>query len=102
MGYLLDGTWRNDAPNTDAHGRFVRQASRFHHWVTPDGAPGPAQLSSRDDVDDLEKREEHPQDRGGVDDDGECVVVHASPKERTRRVQYALRSVADALGAFTR
>ena len=42
MGYLLDGTWRNDAPNTDAHGRFVRQASRFHHWVTPDGAPGPA------------------------------------------------------------
>jgi len=41
MGYLLDGVWRDDAPNTDAHGRFVRQASRFHNWVTPDGAPGP-------------------------------------------------------------
>ena len=40
MGYLLDGVWRDDAPNTDAHGRFVRQASRFHNWVTPDGAAG--------------------------------------------------------------
>jgi putative glutathione S-transferase len=41
MGFLLDGVWRDDAPNTDAHGRFVRQASRFHNWITPDGAPGP-------------------------------------------------------------
>ena len=40
MGFLLDGIWRNDAPSTDAHGRFVRQASRFHNWVTPDGAAG--------------------------------------------------------------
>ncbi len=42
MGFLLEGVWRDDAPNTDAHGRFVRQASRYHNWITPDGAPGPA------------------------------------------------------------
>jgi len=42
MGFLLEGVWRDDAPNTDAHGRFVRQASRYHNWVTPDGAPGPS------------------------------------------------------------
>ena len=42
MGFLLDGVWRDDAPNTDAHGRFVRQASRYHNWVTPDGARGPS------------------------------------------------------------
>src|SRR5690606_1467041 len=29
------------APYADKTGRFVRQASRFHNWVTPDGAPGP-------------------------------------------------------------
>ena len=40
MGFLLEGVWRDDAVNTDAHGRFVRQASRYHNWVTPDGAPG--------------------------------------------------------------
>jgi putative glutathione S-transferase len=41
MGFLLDGVWRADAPTTDAHGRFIRQASRYHNWITPDGAPGP-------------------------------------------------------------
>jgi putative glutathione S-transferase len=40
MGFLLEGVWRDDAPNTDAHGRFVRQASRYHNWITPDGGPG--------------------------------------------------------------
>jgi glutathionyl-hydroquinone reductase len=42
MGYLLDGHWHEDAPSTDKSGRFVRQASRFRNWVTPDGSPGPA------------------------------------------------------------
>lgn len=41
MGYLLDGHWHEQAPYADKTGRFVRQASRFHNWVTPDGAPGP-------------------------------------------------------------
>jgi putative glutathione S-transferase len=41
MGYLLDGHWHEEAPSNDASGRFVREASRFHHWVTPDGAAGP-------------------------------------------------------------
>jgi putative glutathione S-transferase len=42
MGYLLDGHWHEEAPSNDASGQFVRQASRFHNWITPDGAPGPA------------------------------------------------------------
>ena len=41
MGYLLDGHWHEEAPSNDASGRFVREASRFHHCVTPDGAAGP-------------------------------------------------------------
>jgi glutathionyl-hydroquinone reductase len=41
MGYLLDGHWHEQAPYADKTGRFVRQASRFHHWVTADGAAGP-------------------------------------------------------------
>jgi glutathionyl-hydroquinone reductase len=40
MGYLLDGHWHEEAPYADKTGRFVRQASRFHSWVTPDGTPG--------------------------------------------------------------
>ena len=42
MGYLLDGVWREDALTNDERGRFVRQASKFHNWVTPDGSPGPS------------------------------------------------------------
>jgi putative glutathione S-transferase len=41
MGHLLDGVWREDFFNHDERGRFVRQATRFHNWVTVDGAPGP-------------------------------------------------------------
>ena len=40
MGYLLDGVWREDVLTNDEHGRFVRQASKFHNWITPDGSPG--------------------------------------------------------------
>lgn len=41
MGYLLDGIWHEDAPSTDKSGRFVREATSFHSWVTPGGEPGP-------------------------------------------------------------
>ncbi len=41
---LVDGKWQDDwrtQSRTDDQGRFVRKASTFRHWVTPDGAPGP-------------------------------------------------------------
>ncbi|MCC6610355.1 MAG: glutathione S-transferase family protein [Burkholderiales bacterium] len=41
MGHLLDGVWREDFFDHDERGRFVRQATRFHSWITPDGAAGP-------------------------------------------------------------
>jgi putative glutathione S-transferase len=41
MGYLLDGVWREDALPNDERGRFIRQASKFHNWITSDGSPGP-------------------------------------------------------------
>jgi glutathionyl-hydroquinone reductase len=41
MGYLLDGVWREDVLTNDERGRFVRQASKFHNWITRDGSPGP-------------------------------------------------------------
>ncbi len=41
MGQLIDGVWQDDvAQHKD--GRFVRPATRFRNWVTPDGAPGPS------------------------------------------------------------
>jgi putative glutathione S-transferase len=40
MGCLLDGVWHEDQPPSDERGRFVRQASRYRNWITPDGAPG--------------------------------------------------------------
>jgi putative glutathione S-transferase len=42
MGYLLDGVWHEDALPNDERGRFIRQASKFHNWITPDGSPGPS------------------------------------------------------------
>lgn len=42
---LVDGKWTGawqPVQATDAKGGFLRQASRFRHWVTPDGAPGPS------------------------------------------------------------
>jgi putative glutathione S-transferase len=42
MGLLVDGVWRDQWYDTGkTGGRFERQASRFRHWVTPDGAAGP-------------------------------------------------------------
>ena len=42
MGYFVEGVWAEDNydPKAD-RGRFVRQPTRYHNWVTPDGAPGP-------------------------------------------------------------
>ena len=40
MGMLVDGVWQERDTRTKG-GRFVRQPTRFHHWVTADGAPGP-------------------------------------------------------------
>jgi glutathionyl-hydroquinone reductase len=41
---LVDGKWTADwqpVQATDAKGAFVRQASTFRNWVTPDGSAGP-------------------------------------------------------------
>ena len=41
---LVDGKWTEawqPVQATDAKGGFVRQASKFRSWVTPDGAAGP-------------------------------------------------------------
>ncbi len=51
---LVDGKWTDawqPVQATDAKGGFVRQASSFRSWVTPDGAAGPtgeARLSRRE------------------------------------------------------
>ena len=43
MGLVVDGKWQVDeAYATDAQGAFVRPQSKFRHWITADGAPGPA------------------------------------------------------------
>jgi glutathionyl-hydroquinone reductase len=42
---LVNGTWKaawEPVQASDERGRFVRQASRFRNWITPDGAPGPS------------------------------------------------------------
>jgi putative glutathione S-transferase len=42
MGVLVDGVWKDQWYDTaKTGGRFVRSASRYRNWVTPDGAPGP-------------------------------------------------------------
>ncbi|MFQ6537428.1 MULTISPECIES: glutathione S-transferase family protein [Aphanothece] len=43
MGLLIDGVWHDRWYDTSSTGgRFVRSASQFRHWVTPDGRPGPS------------------------------------------------------------
>lgn len=43
MGLMIDGKWDNDATiPSDARGHFIREASRFRHWITPDGKPEPS------------------------------------------------------------
>ncbi|MFN3348102.1 glutathione S-transferase family protein [Pseudorhodoplanes sp.] len=42
MGFFLDGVWHDKWYDTDkTKGRFQREPTRFHNWITPDGAPGP-------------------------------------------------------------
>lgn len=42
MGFFLDGVWHNQWHDTDkSKGRFQREQTRFHNWVTADGNPGP-------------------------------------------------------------
>ena len=42
MGLLVDGVWHDHWYDTkSSKGRFVRKASQFRNWVTPDGSPGP-------------------------------------------------------------
>lgn len=43
MGLMINGKWDNDATiPSDARGHFIREASRFRHWVTDDGSAGPS------------------------------------------------------------
>jgi putative glutathione S-transferase len=43
MGLLVDGVWHDRWYDTKkTGGRFVREKTTFHNWVTPDGAPGPS------------------------------------------------------------
>jgi putative glutathione S-transferase len=41
MGLLVDGVWQDDVSRTK-DGHFVRPATQFRNWVTPDGSPGPS------------------------------------------------------------
>ena len=43
MGLLVNGQWTAKGYDTSAtSGRFVRQATTFRNWITPDGQPGPS------------------------------------------------------------
>jgi len=41
MGQLVEGVWQQDGDRTK-DGHFVRPATRFRNWVTPDGKAGPS------------------------------------------------------------
>lgn len=42
MGQLIDGKWSDQWYDTSkTGGKFVRSASGFRNWITPDGSPGP-------------------------------------------------------------
>jgi hypothetical protein len=42
MGRMMDGEWQDRWYDTrKTGGKFVRRASTFRNWVTPDGSPGP-------------------------------------------------------------
>lgn len=43
MGLLVEGAWHDRWYDTkQSKGRFVRKASQFRNWITPDGEPGPS------------------------------------------------------------
>lgn len=41
MGRLIEGVWHEREPELAADGAFVRPATTFRNWITPDGRPGP-------------------------------------------------------------
>jgi len=41
MGLLVDGVWQDDVSRTK-DGHFIRPATRYRNWVTPDGSAGPS------------------------------------------------------------
>ena len=42
MGFFLDGVWHDKWYSTgETKGRFQREATSFHNWITADGAAGP-------------------------------------------------------------
>ena len=43
MGLFVDGVWHDTWYDTsETKGRFKREATRFHNWITPNGEPGPS------------------------------------------------------------
>ncbi len=43
MGLLVDGVWHDTWYDTKkSGGKFVRSASQFRNWITPDGSEGPS------------------------------------------------------------
>jgi len=43
MGLLIEGKWVDQLYDTESNkGRFVRDASKFRNWITPNGEPGPS------------------------------------------------------------
>ncbi|MDE3027347.1 MAG: glutathione S-transferase family protein [Paracoccaceae bacterium] len=43
MGQLVNGVWNDEWYDTKSQGgAFVRPATSFHNWITPDGHPGPS------------------------------------------------------------
>lgn len=45
MGLLVDGQWTDQWYDTkESGGKFVRSASQFRNWITPDGNAGPSGL----------------------------------------------------------
>src|SRR5579864_2792925 len=41
MGLLVEGVWQDDVSRTK-DGHFIRPATRYRNWVTPDGSTGPS------------------------------------------------------------
>ncbi len=43
MGLLIEGKWVDQWYDTESNkGLFVRDASKFRNWITPNGEPGPS------------------------------------------------------------
>jgi glutathionyl-hydroquinone reductase len=43
MGLMIRGRWQdNDNITSDERGAFIRDSSRFRHWITEDGSRGPS------------------------------------------------------------